>query len=70
MMKYKLDTNKIRDYKGYMKAKKYINAEKYIKEKNNLKDLKGVVICKAKKCDKFLYSNSSTSNPEYCQDCG
>ena len=53
-----------------MKAKKYINAEKYIKEKNNLKDLKGVVICKAKKCDKFLYSNSSTSNPEYCQDCG
>ena len=34
-----------------------------IREKTSL-------ICKAKKCDKFLYSNSSTSNPEYCQDCG
>ena len=52
-----------------MKAKKYINAEQYIKEKNNLKDLKGVIICKAKKCDKFLYNNASTSKPEYCQDC-
>ena len=31
---------------------------------------KSSLICKAKKCDKFLYQNSSTSNPEYCQDCG
>ena len=33
-----------------------------LKEKSSL-------ICKAKKCDKFLYNNASTSKPEYCQDC-
>ena len=31
--------------------------------------LKGTVICKAKDCDKYLYKNQSTSNPEYCMEC-
>ena len=36
-------------------------------EKKNM--LKGTIICKAKKCNKYLYKNQSTSNPEYCMDC-
>ena len=40
------------------------------KKKEEKKDLlKGTVICKAKKCNKYLYKNQSTSNPEYCMDC-
>jgi hypothetical protein len=31
--------------------------------------LKGTVICKAKDCDKYLYKNQSSSNPEYCMEC-
>ena len=68
---------KIKDYKGiedYMEKKKEERRkreEKFInnsvKEKNNL--LKGTVICKAKNCDKYLYKNQSSSNPEYCMDC-
>ena len=75
---------KIKDYKGiedyiekkreerrkreekFIKTKiKFINNS--VKEKNNL--LKGTVICKAKKCNKYLYKNQSTSNPEYCMEC-
>ena len=33
-------------------------------------DLKGVVFCKAKKCDAHLYKNESSSLPGYCSDCG
>ena len=32
--------------------------------------LKGTIICKAKKCDKYLYKNESTSLSGYCIDCG
>jgi hypothetical protein len=32
--------------------------------------LKGTVICKAKKCDNYLYKNESTSLPGYCWECG
>ena len=32
--------------------------------------LKGTIICKAKKCDKYLYKNESSSFKGYCQDCG
>ena len=36
-------------------------------EKKNM--LKGTIICKAKKCNKYLYKNQSTSNREYCSEC-
>jgi len=32
--------------------------------------LKGTVICKAKKCNAFLYKNESTSLAGYCWECG
>ena len=34
------------------------------------KDLKGTTICKAKKCDNYLYKNESPSLKGYCMDCG
>ena len=54
-----------------MKIKDYKGIEDYIeKKKEEKKDLlKGTVICKAKKCNKYLYKNQSTSNPEYCMEC-
>ena len=54
-----------------MKIKDYKGIEDYIeKKKEEKKDLlKGTVICKAKDCDKYLYKNQSTSNPEYCMEC-
>jgi len=33
-------------------------------------DLKGTVICKAKKCDNYLYKNESPSLRGYCWECG
>jgi hypothetical protein len=36
-------------------------------EKKNM--LKGTIICKAKKCNNYLYKNHSQSNREYCSDC-
>ena len=36
-------------------------------EKKNM--LKGTIICKAKKCNKYLYKNQSNINPKYCMDC-
>ena len=55
-----------------MKAKEYKGIEDYIKQKDIEKKkrmLKGTIICKAKKCDNYLYGNQSTSNREYCSDC-
>ena len=54
-----------------MKIKDYKGIEDYIeKKKEEKKDLlKCTVICKAKKCNKYLYKNQSTSNPEYCMEC-
>ena len=37
------------------------------KEKKEL--IKGTIICKAKKCNNYLYKNQSTSNREYCSEC-
>ena len=37
------------------------------KEKKEL--IKGTIICKAKKCNNYLYKNQSQSNREYCSDC-
>ena len=31
--------------------------------------IKGTIICKAKKCNNYLYKNQSTSNREYCSEC-
>ena len=33
------------------------------------KDLKGITVCKAKKCNNWLYGNQSTMDPEYCFEC-
>jgi len=55
-----------------MKAKDYKGIEDYIKQKDIEKKkrmLKGTIICKAKKCDNYLYGNQSTSNREYCSEC-
>ena len=55
---------KIKDYKG---IEDYIEKKEEERKKRDL--LKGTVICKAKKCNKYLYKNQSTSNPEYCMEC-
>ena len=39
------------------------------KEQEKKKLIKGTVICKAKKCNNYLYKNQSTLNREYCLDC-
>ena len=55
-----------------MKAKEYKGIEDYIKQKDIEKKkrmLKGTIICKAKKCNNYLYGNQSTMNIEYCSDC-
>ena len=58
------DDMKIKDYKG---IEDYIEKKEEERKKRDL--LKGTVICKAKKCNKYLYKNQSTSNPEYCMEC-
>ena len=50
-----------------MKAKDYKNIKDYKKKKDNLK---GITVCKAKKCNEPLYNNQSTSDPKYCMRCG
>ena len=39
------------------------------KEQEKKKLIKGTIICKAKKCNNYLYKNQSTLNREYCSDC-
>ena len=39
------------------------------KEQEKKKLLKGSIICKAKKCNNYLYKNQSTLNREYCSEC-
>ena len=57
--------------KEKMKLKEYTNIHDYIKIKKEEKKqiLKGTVICKAKKCDNFLYKNQSSCDPRYCSHC-
>ena len=59
------------DRKEKMKLKEYTNIQDYIKIKKEEKKqiLKGTVICKAKKCDNFLYKNQSSCDPRYCSHC-
>ena len=63
-LKCKGERMKIKDYKG---IEDYIEKKEEERKKRDL--LKGTVICKAKKCNKYLYKNQSTSNPEYCMEC-
>jgi hypothetical protein len=39
------------------------------KKEEKKKLIKGTIICKAKKCNNYLYKNQSQSNREYCFDC-
>ena len=39
------------------------------KEQEKKKLIKGSIICKAKKCNNYLYKNQSTLNREYCSEC-
>ena len=39
------------------------------KEQDKKKLIKGTIICKAKKCNNYLYKNQSTLNREYCSEC-
>ena len=39
------------------------------KEQEKKKLIKGTIICKAKKCNNYLYKNQSTLNREYCSAC-
>ena len=38
-------------------------------EQEKKKLIKGTIICKAKKCNNYLYKNQSTLNREYCSEC-
>ena len=39
------------------------------KEQEKKKLIKGSIICKAKRCNNYLYKNQSTLNREYCSEC-
>ena len=39
------------------------------KEQEKKKLIKGTIICKAKKCNNYLYKNQSVMNREYCSEC-
>ena len=39
------------------------------REQEKKKLIKGTIICKAKKCNNYLYKNQSTLNREYCSEC-
>ena len=39
------------------------------KEQEKKKLIKVTIICKAKKCNNYLYKNQSTLNREYCSEC-
>ena len=50
-----------------LKIEKEQEKKKIKTSKNQL--IKGTIICKAKKCDNYLYKNQSTLNREYCSEC-
>ena len=52
------------------REEKFIKTKiKFINETSKNQLIKGTIICKAKKCNNYLYKNQSTSNREYCSDC-
>ena len=59
---------KAKDYKGiedYIKKRE----EKFINQTSKNQLIKGTIICKAKKCDNYLYKNQSPCDSRYCVDC-
>jgi len=61
------EIKKLKSFKGVKLRGNETFDELLAIEKNNM--LKGKVICKAKKCNNYLYKNRSTTNPEYCMEC-
>ena len=47
----------------------FVELLKIEKEQEKKKLIKGTIICKAKKCNNYLYKNQSTLNREYCSEC-
>jgi hypothetical protein len=66
----KIDHKKVEKLKSFngvkLRGNETFNELLAIEKKNMLK---GTIICKAKKCNKYLYKNQSTSNREYCSEC-
>ena len=70
MIKMKINHKKVEQLKSFngvkLRGNETFNELLAIEKKNMLK---GTIICKAKKCNKYLYKNQSTSNREYCSEC-
>ena len=68
------DNMKVKNYKNIVNyiQHKFPPFDKNVKTLNDIfrEDQKGITICKAKKCNEPLYNNQSTSNKEYCMNCG
>ena len=66
----KIDHKKVEKLKSFngvkLRGNETFNELLAIEKKNMLK---GTIICKAKKCDNYLYGNQSTTNREYCSEC-
>ena len=66
----KIDHKKVEKLKSFngvkLRGNETFNELLAIEKKNMLK---GTIICKAKKCNKYLYKNQSTSNRDYCSEC-
>ena len=66
---------KAKDYKGikdYIKKReeKFIKTKiKFINQTSKNQLIKGTIICKAKKCNNYLYKNQSPCDNRYCVDC-
>lgn len=52
------------------REEKFIKTKiKFINETSKNQLIKGTIICKAKKCNNYLYKNQSQINPQYCLEC-
>jgi len=70
----KINHKKVEQLKSFygvkLKGNETFNELLEIEKKEEKKKLiKGTIICKAKKCNNYLYKNHSQSNREYCSDC-
>ena len=70
MIKMKINHKKVEQLKSFYGVKLRGDEtfdELLAIEKKNM--LKGTIICKAKKCNNYLYKNQSQINPQYCSEC-
>ena len=70
MIKMKINHKKVEQLKSFYGVKLRGDEtfdELLAIEKKNM--LKGTIICKAKKCNNYLYKNQSQINPQYCLEC-